>query len=385
METTFPFGLSGPAQFYVALYLLTLVLHVFLMTYVLAGSAVMAFAVIFPGDGETPRASQPLVAILRDWSPFVLSGAITAAIAPLLFVQILYPRHFYTANLLLGWRWMVVIPVLILAFYLLYLIKSKRASKWPFASRTALVVSACGCFLFVAFCWTANHLLSIAPGSWTSAYASGRAIESYFAVATRLSTWVCGAFPTMCVLAAWQLAYRKPVSEAEDDALALEPKRLAYIAVGGLFAAVFFSMLYLIAMGAVSRGAVLGAPGRIWIGLLGIGIVAQAAVWWVQRKEEDFRLVYLAIITGGNVLTLLATASLREVIRLSQVELTLVATTTGSAAKVDGFWVFVAFTVINMGLIGYCIWLVRTKLLPAQNSPTTREDRPMGNAPGERG
>lgn len=385
METTFPFGLSGTTQFYMALYVVTLAIHVFLMTYVLAGSAVMAFAVIFPGEGEQPRTSQPLLTVLRDWSPFVLSGAITAAVAPLLFVQILYPRYFYTANLLLGWRWMVVIPVLILAFYLLYLIKSKMASKWNAVARTALVVSACGCFLFVAFCWTANHLLSISPGSWTSAYMSGRTIESYFAVATRLSTWVSGAFPTMSVLAAWQLAYRKPASEAEDDALALEPKRLAYIAVSGLIAAVLFSMLYLIAMGPVSRGAVLGAPGRVWVGLLGMGIVAQAAVWWVQRKEEDFRLVYLAIIAGGSVLTLLATASLREVIRLSQVDHTLVATTTGSAAKVDGFWVFVAFVVMNFGLIGYCVWLVRTKLLPTPDSPVTREDRPAGNAPGERG
>ena len=49
----------------------------------------------------TAEKSDPLAAPLRDWLPFVLSAAITAGIAPLLFVQILYQRAFYTANLLL--------------------------------------------------------------------------------------------------------------------------------------------------------------------------------------------------------------------------------------------------------------------------------------------
>lgn len=362
MDATFPFGLPAATQFYLLLYLLTLVLHVFFMTYVLAGSGVTAWAVIFPGDPDSPRTDQPLVAVLRDWAPFVLSGAITAAVAPLLFVQILYGRYFYTANLLLGWRWMVVIPVLILAFYLLYLIKSKAAARWMLPARIAIAVAACGCFLFVAFCWTANHLLSNAPQSWPAVYAEGRVIASYFALGARLLTWVCGAFPTMCVLAAWQLANRTPKDDAEDDALAREPKRLAMISLVGLAAAIGFATLYLFAMGAEARGAVLGPAGRVWIGVLLLGIAVQAGAWVMQRRLEDFTLAYLIAISAGCAITLVATASLREVIRLSQVDLAVVEAHTAEAMKIRGFVVFLVFAALNVGLIGFCIWLVRASL-----------------------
>lgn len=380
MDATFPFGLSSATQFYLLLYVLTLVLHIFLMTYVLAGSVVVAWAVIFPGDPDAPRTDQPLVAMLRDWAPFVLSGAITAAVAPLLFAQVLYSRYFYTANLLLGWRWMVVIPALILAFYLLYLVKSKAAARWPLPARISLSVAACACFLFVAFCWTANHLLSSAPERWPKVYADGRVIGSFVALGLRLLTWVAGSFPTMCALAAWQLAYRKPKDDAEDDALAREPKRLATISLTGFAAALIFASIYLITMGPTSRGAVLGPAGRVWIGVLILGIALQAAAWLLQRKLEDFKLVYLITITLGSAVTLLATASLREVIRLSQIDLVLVETQTAEAVKIRGFAVFLIFTLLNAVLIGFCIWLVKKGFVAPENPPAIHTEGSAGRA-----
>ena len=128
MDATFPFGFDPPLAFYLTLYVLTLVLCAFFMTYVLAGSLYVAWATVFPGQQRVLRCQQPLARVLREWIPFVLSGAITAGVAPLLFVQIIYREQFYTANLLLGWRWLVVVPVLIVAFYLLYVLKSKMVT-----------------------------------------------------------------------------------------------------------------------------------------------------------------------------------------------------------------------------------------------------------------
>ncbi len=129
MDRMFPFGFESHLSFYLVVYVLTLVVHVFLMAYVLAGSLWLSWVTLFPGSDSIPRTKQPLARILRDWMPFALSGAITAGVAPLLFVQILYRQQFYSANLLLGWRWMVVIPVLVSAFYLLYIVKSKVVSR----------------------------------------------------------------------------------------------------------------------------------------------------------------------------------------------------------------------------------------------------------------
>lgn len=188
---------------------------------------------------------------------------------------------------------------------------------------------------------------------------SGRVIGSYFAVGTRLATWVSGAFPTMCVLAAWQLAYRRPKDDAEDDALGLEPKRLANLSLVGLGAAVVFAGLYVLFMGAAPRGAVFGAAGRLWIVGLLAGIGMQAGGWWLARRAEEFHIGLLGLITAGSAVTLVSTASLREVIRLSQIDLVLVAAQTAEAWKVRGLVVFLVFAALNVALIGVCIWLVK--------------------------
>lgn len=369
MDATFPWGLPADAAFYLALYIITLVLHVFPMTYILAGSAVLFWAAAFPGSGPLPRPKQPLLLMLRDWSPFVLSGAITAAVAPLLFVQILYPRHFYTANLLLGARWMIVIPALILAFYLLYLIKAKAVSRWPAAGRIAVTLVAALCFLFVAFCWTANHLLSITPDAWPDAYITGNVIRSYVALGARLATWFAGAFPTMCILAAWQLVYYKPTNQEEDDAHAREPRRLALLSLAGLAAALLFAAIYFALIGADARVAILGPAGRVWIFLLLLGIGAQGAGWLLQRRRDDFKKLYLAVISAGGAITLLAAASLRELIRLSQVDLTLVAANAAEAVKIQGFVLFLLFSLLNLGLIGLSIWLVMRSRRDEEEAP----------------
>ncbi|HEY2760898.1 MAG TPA: hypothetical protein VGI75_09145, partial [Pirellulales bacterium] len=95
MDQVFPFGLPWPTELYTTLYVLTFALHQALMHYVLAGSLYVAWTLAFPGTGAISRSQRPIAAALRDWMPFALGAAITAGVAPLLFVQILYQREFY--------------------------------------------------------------------------------------------------------------------------------------------------------------------------------------------------------------------------------------------------------------------------------------------------
>ena len=92
---------QSTTAFYLAVYIVTLVIHLVFMNYVLAGSAYLSTRTLLL---QHPR--DPLADMLRDWLPFALSGAITAGVAPLLFIQVLYKKQFYTANLLLFGRWM---------------------------------------------------------------------------------------------------------------------------------------------------------------------------------------------------------------------------------------------------------------------------------------
>jgi len=108
-----PFDRGGVV---LALYVATLALHAVFIGYVVAGTAYTLVQ-------SLRRADDPIAATVRDRLPFMLGAGITAGVAPLLFVQLLHQTRFYTANLLLGPRWMAVVPALIVGFYALYLAK----------------------------------------------------------------------------------------------------------------------------------------------------------------------------------------------------------------------------------------------------------------------
>ena len=120
-------------------------------------------------------------------------------------------------------------------------------SRWSFPVRCGLAVSVAGSFLFVAFCWTTNHLLSLDQAACPEMYRSRRAIDAMGLLCFALLTWVAGSFPTISILASWQLwgmrrcdANREP-SVSAVDWLALydrEDRRLAKVPVTGLLVAV---------------------------------------------------------------------------------------------------------------------------------------------------
>ncbi|MEZ6035494.1 MAG: hypothetical protein R3C17_20550 [Planctomycetaceae bacterium] len=369
MGRIFPFGFESHLSFYLAVYVLTLVVHIFLMSYVLAGSLWLAWATLFPGGGLIPRAKQPLAAILRDWMPFALSGAITAGVAPLLFVQILYRHQFYTANLILGWRWMVVIPVLVTAFYLLYVVKSRTVSHWSVPARLGLSVSIAFCFLFVAFCWTANHLLSLNPTTWPEAYRSGNTVRSSLALMLRLVMWVAGTFPALSILASWQLrgaetcAVPSTIAGGESDRttlIRLEHRRLGTVSIAGLTLAFACATGYWTTLEPSVQTQLVGSIGLPWLLMVVASGLFQVIVWLLQLQRPCICSRWLSAITIVMVMMLIGTASLREIVRLSQADLDQLAASTRAAAAVGGFELFIVFTMLNAVLIFWCIRMVRS-------------------------
>ena len=358
MSDIFPFALETSLSFYLIVYALTWGLHVVFMTYVLAGSWFLAWATLFPGTAQPDRTQQPLARILREWLPFMLSGAITAGVAPLLFVQIIYRQGFYTANLLLGWRWLMVVPVLVVAFYLLYLMKSKLISDWSFAARCGLAVGIAGSFLFVAFCWTTNHLLQIEQDRWSQVYESGHLFSSVGAVAARLLTWVAAAFPVMAIQGGWQLVYFRKRNGWDLTACNSESTPLAVMSLSALGLATASGTVYSRFLAADVLNDIVGPAGRMWLMLVIGGVILQAVGWFFQLKTRCFCSRRMLLVTVGGLLMLLGLAFLREMVRMASVDLNQVTDNTQAAAQVGGFGLFLLFTVVNTALIVVCIRLV---------------------------
>jgi len=366
---------------YLVLYLLTLVLHVLSMNYVLAGQSYLALVSGLEVVRGPIRSQEAPAAKLRDWLPFALGVTITLGVAPLLFIQILYKRPFYTANLLLFHRWMAILPVLIVAFYLLYLQKSKRWSSWNAAARAGISIGIWACFAFVAWSWTENHLLSLRDqASWTAEYASDRWFFYDVEQMPRLMVWFFGGFPVLAAALGWQLRHEQlpnanlphgnlphggePASEQQRIA-SRTVRVLAFSATAMLIAAIVSAgVYYLVLPGEVrARIADVGMPFAL---LAAAGMAVQAESWrrlliagtWSAGPLSGATIGVVAAVTGGTLL--------RELRRSTALPLADYADAHTAAGQVGGLGVFVFFLVANTVVIYSTVSLVRRGLRPTK-------------------
>ncbi|MCK6485831.1 MAG: hypothetical protein HUU22_18355 [Phycisphaerae bacterium] len=361
MDAPFPFGFPTATAFYLTLYVLTLVVHVVFMNYVVAGTAYLAWR-SWRGPVAAGGAGDPIAEVLRDWMPFALSAAITAGVAPLLFVQILYQRPFYTANQLLFHRWMAILPVLIVGFYLLYLLKSGYARRCGPLPRGLIALGAAACFLFTGWSWTENHLLSLRESSWPRFYESGRMMHYEAALLPRLGVWMIGSLPTMAMLVGWQLhGLRRRGAAIESPAL----RRLAWLALVGIAGSATMCVTHDTISEGGLKDALLGPMGRPWAVLLAAGVAMQIVAWAALLRRPESCTVPLSLAAAGVLLSILGMSIAREILRIRALSVDRLFQQHEIAMGVGGWWLFVLLAIVNIGVIAWAMTLVRRGLRTA--------------------
>jgi hypothetical protein len=356
MDAIFPLGFPAPTALYLSLYVLTMVLHILLMNYVVAGTGYLMIVGVATGGPSVERHRTPLALALRDWMTVAVSAAITAGIAPLLFVQILYKERFYSANLLLSWRWMLILPALIVGFYLLYLYKSQLIGRWPRWVRAAAGLTALACFLFTGYTWTENHLLSMARDQWPQFYVQNSLFWWTPELLPRLALWFTGAIPNMAALATWHLAWASD-RDATPDALRADLRRLVALGLGGLAASSLCAIGYVSLLSQEIQATLLGPLAAPWLLAALAGGLAQAAAWVLAWRQGRPRGAWRWLLGVGVLATTLGVTVAREAIRLARVDIAALAPLHADAADKAGSLAFVAFLLINAALIG---WVIRT-------------------------
>ncbi len=353
MHQTFPFHLPAPTAWYAVLFVVTLLLHLVFMSYVLAGSIMLGVAGLRGRLGRAPRPTEwsAVTTILKDWMPFALSAAITAGVAPLLFVQILYQQEFYTANLLSFHRWMAILPVLIIAFYLLYLLKAHRLEgKAALQGIVALLVM--GGFLFVAWSWVENHLLSLHRDAWPAQYAAGAMLYKDSAILPRLGFWFVAAFPTACLVLAWQLRLG---ASGVDPPTALKAQRpVAVLAAISMVAAAVAS--WLVIPGS-ARDQPVGQSALAWIVIASVGALVAVFGWVavaIHQRTHGLRWIFAS---AGTLVFWMGTLAAREAARLSILGSESLFARHQRVGTIAGLVLFLAFAVLGVGTI---IWIVRS-------------------------
>jgi hypothetical protein len=315
---------TGPGAVWLVLYVLTFALHAVFVSYVLGGTVyALVQAVRKPDDATAER--------VRDRLPFMLGCGITAGVAPLLFLQLLHQRRFYTANLIAGPRWGAVVPALIVGFYALYLAKASVRFR-----KIALAVGAT-CFLFVAWSWAEIHLLMQDDAAWRDMYAAGKRVYGTASVPPRLLVWLGAMATIFATVSLWWTPEEEPAVR----------RRLVAIGVAGRVVSAI-GCAWLVARGASTDGA---AHGWLYIAIAALAVEAAGWAWtWVAPNGAGPLLV-----TGAGTAALVAAAVVREAPRLALLE-----PPRQSALDAGGFPLFVVTLLAGAGAIAWIIRVVRT-------------------------
>jgi len=162
-----PLPLPGPAWLLRSLLMLTFFLHLIFMNFVLGGSLIAAVDRLRGRDPARPH-PRALAAWFARLMPVSVAAAVTFGVAPLLLVQALYGRLFFTGSILMAWFWLAVIPLLIAAYYGTYFLAFKGDR--PGGSALAVSWVSAVFFLVIAFLYSNNMTLMLRPDVFAAKY-----------------------------------------------------------------------------------------------------------------------------------------------------------------------------------------------------------------------
>jgi hypothetical protein len=148
-------------------FILTFVLHLLFMNAML-GCGIIALV-------SSIRSRPQDLFIAKEISlklPYTIAFAVNLGVAPFLFMQVLYGNFIYTSSVLMGWYWLSVIGIIIIAYYSAYLFDFKFDLLGPF--RTISISICVVLMLLVAFLFTNNMTLMLTPEKWVQYFSNAR-------------------------------------------------------------------------------------------------------------------------------------------------------------------------------------------------------------------
>jgi cytochrome oxidase Cu insertion factor (SCO1/SenC/PrrC family)/Cu/Ag efflux protein CusF len=265
-----PLPQPAPPGLLWALLQLTFLLHLVAMNVALGG-CVLALHWRFSRREEGALQRAALLAFFAKALPVAVAATVTLGVAPLLFVQVLYGRLFFTSSILMAWFWLAIVPLVILAYYGAYLLAFGGEALGGRARGVAGLVALL--FATVAFLQVQNATRALRPDTFLDAYrADGRGLTLNLGDPTfwpRYLHLVLGAVAVAALGTALYGALRR----AQDPPLAAWAVRRGTTVFGVATAAnVFAGMLFLLAQPKTVLIRLVG--GDAWaMSLLALGIL----------------------------------------------------------------------------------------------------------------
>ncbi len=162
--------LPAPAWLFMALLILTFLVHLVFMNLMLGSAVMAAFSRLRARSSVHGHHWLRLADVLMHQLPWHIAFAVTTGIAPLLFVQTLYGPLFYTSTITVGWLWISLLLVIVVAYYAAYAYKigpfrrrtGQGSARWAYLAALLLLAAA--------LIQVVVNVLQITPERWAWVY-----------------------------------------------------------------------------------------------------------------------------------------------------------------------------------------------------------------------
>jgi hypothetical protein len=158
--------LSAPLWLVTVLHLLTLTLHFFAMNVLVGGAAITLWSSARNRWGGTQAV---------DFSrlfPAATAATVTLGVAPLLFLQLVYPSQVYAAAIVSGWFWLLVIAAVIAAYYAFY--RASFSGQRSGRANLVMLALAMAGLIYVSLTYSSVFSMAEQPALIRSLYAKNQ-------------------------------------------------------------------------------------------------------------------------------------------------------------------------------------------------------------------
>lgn len=346
-----PLPLPAPVWLLWGLLLFTFLLHIVPMNFLIGGSLMAVISRIRAGKGS--ESDRKLYDWLRKTLPVTVAAAVTFGVAPLLFVQTLYGRLLYSSSILIGWYWLAVIPLVILAYYGTYLLAFKGSS----LDKRSMVVSGVTVVLFlvIAFIYTNNMTLMLRPGVFVEKYLQdGRGLHLNLDEPMLLPRYLHNVFSAIAVtgmiVALYGLFKRKTDPEFGRWAVRKGARWFGHVTILNMAFGVWFLF-------ALPKEVIIGIMGPVGVVGLMLGIVAGLVAVFLAMQAGSSERPGSKILgaTAALVVSLVSMIVLRDQVR----QIYLKAADYQLVRWIEADWLTIGIFVLLLLLaVGTVVWMV---------------------------
>ncbi len=157
--------LPAPLWLITVLHILTLTLHFVAMNFMVGGIIIVLFGKF--GD----KWQHPVVQRFVKLFPTAMAATVTLGVAPLLFVQLVYPLQTYAASITSAWFWLMIIVAAIFSYYFLYASAFTKVGGRRIGVFMSLALVG---LIYISFVYSSVFSLAESPDVYRELYAANQ-------------------------------------------------------------------------------------------------------------------------------------------------------------------------------------------------------------------